>query len=110
MIKQKNSTYSALILVVTMTFLSHLATAQTATTDALENMDRHWGKLIREQDPAKQKVLIEEHRKMMSLYSSKESLKKMHQLSSQEMMEHNMDVMNTVKMHKKIMQMLDMMH
>ncbi len=109
MIRKTNSIYIGLIFAVVMASLSPLVVAQTATMDALENMDRHWGQLIREQDSVKQKVLIDEHKKMMSTYSGKKSLKKIHQSSSDEMMESNMDIMNTIKMHKKMMQMLDMM-
>jgi len=52
--KRNNFIYVALAMM--MLFLSSSAMAQTATMDALEDMDRHWGQLIREQDPVKQKV------------------------------------------------------
>lgn len=109
MIKNNRLASVGFVFALMVASLPPSATAQMVPMDALEDMDRHWGQLIREQDPVKQKVLIEEHRKKMAAYSDKKFLKKMHQSSSKEMMQTNMDIMNTIKMHKKMMQMLDMM-
>jgi len=108
---KKYSSFSVgLAISMMMLTLASASHAEVVSMDEAADMDKHWDVLIHEKDRDKQKALIREHKERMSGYSNRKDLKNIHRTSSNENMEKNMDLINTIDMHKKMMWMLDRMH
>ena len=85
-----------------------LAAEQTATSDSewMERMQKHWEQVIQETDPQKRRVLMSEHEQIMSEAVGPESDRDATGADHMNMNGEHMDMMNTVDMHRHMMDMM----
>ena len=69
-------------------------------------MEEHWETVVNEPDPGKRKALMEDHRKLMSKYSTRKTPD--HSGSMGDMHGHHreINIKNTVEMHSGMMDMM----
>ena len=82
----------------------------------VDRMEQHWQKLVREQDPERRKVLIQEHRRLMQEVGRTAGIRSEAQTGTRSTgnrehkgMEgaHQQDLANTMDMHSMMLNMLE---
>lgn len=85
-----------------------LAAEQTGTSDAqwMERMQQHWQQVIQETDPQKRQALMREHEEIMSQAVGPQGDQGAMGADHMGMGSGRLDMMNTVDMHRHMMDMM----
>ena len=82
----------------------------------VDRMEQHWQKLVRERDPQRRKVLIQEHRRLMEEVGRTTGIRPETQTGTRSAADserkgmggsHQREIMNTLDMHSMMLNMLE---